>query len=434
MEHVVTIKKIIAGGKGLGHLADGMVVMVSGVLPGETVMVRETKVCRGHREASLLRVLEEVPERVTPPCAYYGRCGGCDLQHAAYPFQLQSKQQILAEALERAHVALPSDDQPAASLPAPQPFGYRHRLRLHLDQNGRIGFHQRASNQVVPIQRCLLAHEQLNQVIARLVKSDWPQQLQRHVQSLELLLCPASGQTTVVLEPRRRRSAAPLHIPADLASSLADQVIVAGQPSARGRHGAGSAALLAQSFTNPQRDYQLNWDHRCFFQVNIAQNTRLIHQVLTLLTPRNIPWTALDLFCGMGTFSIPLGLAGARLTGVEHNRHSILWAERNSRTAGLQGTRFIAADVGFQLETMAACRETFACILLDPPRQGLGRTAALLPQLQPEQIIYISCDPATLARDLGLMSGCGYRVQRVIPVDMFPQTHHIESVTLLERN
>ena len=433
MEHVVTIKKIITGGKGLGHLTDGMVVMVSGVLPGETVMVRETKACRGHREASLLRVLEDAPERVTPPCTYYGRCGGCDLQHAAYPLQLQSKQQILAEALGRAHVALPPT-QPAVPLPAPQPFGYRHRLRLHLDHNGQVGFHQRASNQVVTIHCCLLAHEQLNQVIARLVKSDWPQQLQPHVQALELLLCPTSGQTIVVLEPRRRRSSAPLHIPADLTSSLADQVIVAGQPSGRGQHKAGTAAQLAQSFTNPRGAYQLTWDHRCFFQVNIAQTTRLVHQVLALLAPRNTPWTALDLFCGMGTFSIPLGLAGARLTGVEHNRHSILWAERNSRTAGLQGTRFIAADVGSQLTTMAARRETFSCIVLDPPRQGLGRAAALLPQLKPEQIIYISCDPATLARDLRLMCAGGYRVQRVIPVDMFPQTHHIESVTLLERN
>nr|WP_275888441.1 methyltransferase domain-containing protein [Desulfobulbus alkaliphilus] len=340
---------------------------------------------------------------------------------------------MLAEALQRAHVALPPG-QPAAPLPSPKPFAYRYRLRLHLDRKGRMGFHRRASNQVVPIRRCLLVHEQLNQVMARLVDFDWPQKMRTHVQALELLLCPASGRTIVVLEPRQRRRSTNFHIPADSASSPADLVVLATQPSTRGELSPGATALLAQSFNGPRKNYQLSWDHRCFFQVNIAQNTRLVQQALALLSPRSRPWSALDLFCGMGTFSIPLALAGARVTGVEHNRHSLHWAERNNRAAGLQGTRFITADVRSQLETMVAGREAFTSILLDPPRQGLGRTAALLPRLEPEQIIYVSCDPATLARDLGLITAGGYRVQQVIPVDMFPQTHHIESVTLLERN
>ena len=145
MEHVLAIKKVIAGGRGLGHLADGMVVMVAGVLPGETVAVQETKACRGHREARLLRVVQPTPERIAPPCPHYGICGGCDLQHAAYPLQLQIKQAILTEALERTHIALPPG-QPAAAVPSPHPFGYRYRLRLHLDRNGLLGFHQRSSN------------------------------------------------------------------------------------------------------------------------------------------------------------------------------------------------------------------------------------------------------------------------------------------------
>lgn len=433
MEHVLSIKKVIAGGLGLGHLAEGMVVMVEGVLPGETVAVQETKACRGHQEARLLRVLQEAPERIAPPCPHYGICGGCDLQHAAYPLQLQIKQAILAEALERAHVAQPPG-QPAAAIPSPRPFGYRYRLRLHLDRNGKLGFHQRSSNLVVPIRRCLLAHEQLNQVIAGLVDGNWPQRLQPHVQALELLLCPASGRSMVVLEPRdAHRSVAP-RTPLDLPASLADQVLIAGKKSRRPTGGPSTALLLAQQFTGLEGTYRLAWDHRCFFQINAAQNALLVQLALALLAPRTTPWTALDLYCGMGTFSIPLGLAGATITGVEHNEHSIHWAKRNSRDAGLQGTRFIVADVGHYLETLVARRETFTCILLDPPRQGLGKAAALLPHLEPEQILYVSCDPATLARDLGLITKSGYQVQQSIPVDMFPQTHHIESVTLLERN
>jgi len=136
----------------------------------------------------------------------------------------------------------------------------------------------------------------------------------------------------------------------------------------------------------------------------------------------------------MGNFSIPLGLQGAQVTGIEHNQESIHWAGRNSSEAGLLQARFIAGDVEQQLNQLIARNKRFDCILLDPPRQGLGKVAALLPQLGPQQIISISCDPATLARDLRLLTGSGYRIAQITPVDMFPQTHHIESVALLERN
>jgi 23S rRNA (uracil1939-C5)-methyltransferase len=159
----------------------------------------------------------------------------------------------------------------------------------------------------------------------------------------------------------------------------------------------------------------------------------MIELALDCLPRHAEPFTALDLFCGMGTFSIPLGLAGAQVTGVEHNRRSIYWAEQNSHANGLTA-RFIAEGVEQQLPTLVARKARFDCILLDPPRQGLGKAAALLPLLQPERIISISCDPATLARDLALISKGGYRIRRITPVDMFPQTHHIESVALLERN
>jgi 23S rRNA (uracil1939-C5)-methyltransferase len=432
MEHTLVIKKVITGGKGLASLPDGMVLMVPAVLPGETVVVRETRTRKGYKEARLIRIIEAAPERITPPCPHYLDCGGCDLQHAAYPAQLEIKGQILHEILERAKLELPAD-QPGPPLPSPAAFGYRHRVRLHLDPAGQLGFHQSASNRVVPIRRCLLATEPINRAIGALVDEGWPQRLKETIAALELLHCPASGRVFLVLQPR---PAAPNTVDAaqiaELAA-LADEIVV--QEDRPGRNkGEQSTAALSQDFVIGAQNYRLDWDHRCFFQVNVQQNQRMLALAMDLPASRPTPFSALDLFCGMGNFSIPLGLLGAIVTGIEHNQRSIQWAGHNSRRAGLQQMRFIAADVEQQLKQAVAHQETFDCILLDPPRQGLGKAAALLPLLRPKRIISISCDPATLARDLRLIVAGGYRLAAITPVDMFPQTHHIESVAILERN
>lgn len=433
MEHTLVIKKIITGGKGLGTLPDGMVIMVPSALPGETVVARETKAHRGYKEAQLVRIIEAAPERITPPCPYYQDCGGCDLQHAAYPDQLRFKRQILQEALERARLELP-EGHPRATLPSPTPLGYRHRVRLHLDPAGQLGFHQRASNLVVPIRRCLLATEPINRVIGALVDGNWPKRLQDAIAALELIHCPTSNRVVMVLQPR---PAAPTAVDAALIkelNALADMVAVQQEQSGRCTSAAARSAELSQQFAIQGHAYRLDWDHRCFFQVNAQQNVRMVELALGLLRFGPKPFSALDLFCGMGNFSIPLGLLGAQVTGIEHNQESILWAGRNSREAGLLQARFIAGDVEQQLHQLIARNKRFDCILLDPPRQGLGKASALLPRLGPQQIISISCDPATLARDLRLLTSGGYRIAQITPVDMFPQTHHIESIALLERN
>lgn len=432
MEHVVTIKKLIAGGKGLATLPDGLKVMVPGVLPGESVQIVETKRCRGYIEAGLIRVLEASAERVTPPCPFADRCGGCDMQHAAYPAQLAIKEQIIAEALQRAHLEAPGLEP---AMPSPSVWGYRYRLRLHLDGEGRLGFHQSGSNQVVAISRCLLATEAINRVIGQLVEAGWPERLKEQAAALELIQCPASGRVVLILEPRDRQPASQdtHRLQAGLLSLVDDVLIKQRNPGAR-QTSPAPQATLAQDFLLPGHAYRLEWDTSCFFQVNVQQNHNLIQAALQPLAEANQPFRALDLFCGMGNFSIPLGLIGADITGVEHNQHSIHWAQRNSDQAGLKTARFLADDVERRLHRLVRRNRQFDCVLLDPPRQGLGLAAALIPLLKPRLIISVSCDPATLARDLALITKGGYRLTRVIPVDMFPHTHHIESLTFLERN
>lgn len=429
MEHTLTIHKLIHGGKGLGTLADGIKVMVAGVLPGETVTVRETKVHRGHKDAEVLRIELPSPERIEPPCPYYGRCGGCDLQHARYGAQLASKRQILLESLHRGRIDL-HDDQCRPTLPSPQPLGYRHRIRLHVDADGRVGFHQATSNIVVPIRRCLLATEAINGVLANLVDADLGEQLQGSIDAIELLHSPADDRVLLLLHAAANAKPAQLDPLPALLAPLADVVMMAAQ---RGRkQQTQPEAILSQHFSLFDHHYQLNWEAGCFFQVNVQQNMQLITTALHDLDMPS-PCTALDLFCGMGNFSIPLALRGASVTGIEHNRRSLHWAGRNAVEAGLASCRFHIGDVEAQLRQLVKRRSRFDCILLDPPRQGLGKAAALLPALAPRQIVAISCDPATQARDLGQIIAGGYRLQHITPVDMFPQTHHIESVALLQR-
>ncbi|MDR2550184.1 MAG: class I SAM-dependent RNA methyltransferase [Desulfobulbus sp.] len=420
MEHTLTIKKVIAGGKGLGTLSDGMVAMVPATLPGETVTVRESKSHRGYLEAHLVRILEASPDRVEPPCPYYGRCGGCDLQHAAYPAQLELKRLILRESLARVRLEEPPEHPALAS---PLAFGYRSRLRLHLDRSGRLGFHAHASNTVVPVDRCLLAAEPINRVLAALVEGGWPARLAPEIAAIELIHSPADATVAMVLTPRPRQRPRQAPRLLDALRALADAVLLAGGPA---------PVVFGQDFAPGGLGYRLCWDHRCFFQVNSRQNAQLVATVLEFL-PVPARTTVLDLYCGMGNFSIPLALAGLEVTGVEQNRASIHWARVNSRVAGLDSTRFAADEVERYLHALIDAGARFDTVLLDPPRQGAGKAAPLLPLVQPSNILSISCDPATLARDLAQIVAHGYQVTRLIPVDMFPQTHHIESLALLER-
>jgi len=431
MEHTLTIHKLIHGGKGLATLADGMVVMVPGVLPGERVQVRETKTHRGHKEAELIRIEEASPERVTPPCPYYGRCGGCNLQHATYEAQLQIKRQILMESLQRARIEL-GEDQPLTTLPSPTVFAYRHRIRLHLDAEDRLGFHQALSNDVVPISRCLLATEPINRALATLADQDTAALFQGQVREIELIHSPADDRVVLVLHAKRdARPKALASLSAGLAP-LADAVVLAQKKPGRG-HEQAATTDLAQIFSLHDRTYQLRWPPSSFFQVNAAQNQRLVALALEATHRLTPPFSLLDLFCGMGNFSIPMVLQGAKVLGIEHNRQSIFWAKANSRANGIKDARFVAGDVAEELEKLIKGNQRMDCVLLDPPRQGLGKAATLVPQLQPRLIVSISCDPATQARDLKQFIDDGYRLIRITPVDMFPQTHHIESLALLER-
>jgi 23S rRNA (uracil1939-C5)-methyltransferase len=424
IQHLLEIQKIITGGMGLGRLKNSMVAMVPHVLPGELVEVEETKRHRGYIEARVRRILHPAPDRRPPPCELFGRCGGCQLQHAVYGAQLAAKEGIAREMLARAGL------EPAKGLgpilASPETMHYRYKLRLHCGRNGKIGFHRKRSNTLVPVTSCQLATGPLNDALARLAAMK-PGDCFRE---LELICSPADqGVAAVLSVGRSRRPVAEIEL-----ARIREQGGLAGLALRRGRQiePVGDWFGLRQEFFRGGKRYTLSWDCRSFFQVNPAQNEQLVRLVLDFAGTVE-DCRVLDLYCGMGNFSIPLALAGAEVHGVEVNPHAIRAAGANAERAGLADrVRFTAMAVEEFVHTTLKTRP--GLVLVDPPRQGLGRAAGRIAELGAERIVYISCDPATLIRDLQKMCAQGYSLVRLQPVDMFPQTGHIESVAVLEKN
>jgi 23S rRNA (uracil1939-C5)-methyltransferase len=429
MKHIVKIEKIIAGGKGLARTAAGQVIMSGFVLPDETVELVEVKKKSGYIEGEPVKIHAPSAARIEPLCPHYLECGGCDLQHGDYAEQLRIKKAVVEEAMQRAGVPLPVAGV-RDTVPSPAQWGYRHRLRLKINPSGQLGFFKKQSNDFVPVNSCPVATEGINSALAELVETGALRELPGICKEAELLQSPGGGQITLVLPLTGKQK-----IPAAAIQAVADcaQVDHIGCTSRKGFRYISAkpkSEPLSQNISLPGRHCTLSWSGGCFSQVNPGQNEQLIQYVCAVAG--NLQGKiVLDLYCGMGNFSIPLGLSGGTVTGIESNRESVEWAKRNADAAGITA-RFFAADVHDSLRQLVDERQRADLILLDPPRIGIGKAAALLPELQPERIIYISCDPATLARDLRSLCDKGHRLSALTPLDMFPQTSHIESVALLE--
>jgi len=440
----LAVEKVIKGGIGLGRLADGQVVMVPRVLPGELVRVQLRRHHKQYQEADLLEVLTPSDQRIPPVCPVYDTCGGCDFQHATYDEQLRLKNSILAETLCRAGLCR-EEEIPfllGTPLASPKPFGYRQRIRLQVAQ-GRAGYFGRQSHSLVPVPRCPLAGEAINSVLADLSASRQSQPLLDLASAIELLENP-SHDSVILLIHYTRKTRSGDHQAARLlcqALPLLEAVIfsVEGQSKGPCVNDTGEIPLsgLLLEFSLPAglcgHPLTLALEPGGFCQVNLGQNENCIGLLLEW-TREMKPGKALDLFCGMGNFSLPLAMQGWDVTGMDMQRATIRSAVRNAEGAGFaERCRFSQESATNAARRLLTEKVTFDCILLDPPRSGCAELIPLLPGLEAQQIIYISCDPATLARDLVGFTQAGYRLTWVNLVDMFPQTAHQETMARLER-
>jgi 23S rRNA (uracil1939-C5)-methyltransferase len=413
------ITSLSHAGEGIAR-HEGRVVFVPFALPGERVRVELIEEKKAYARARLLEVLTSSPDRLEPRCPHHfsisnpqslvSACGGCQLQHLAYPEQLVFKQNQVIEQLRRIG-GWPEAEARALvrpALPSPQTFGYRNQMQFALTPEGRPGLHAVWSDTIVPIRECHIAAPAIMELFARLAIEPAPE-IER------LTLRAGADDALIVFEAAAGAPELEIDFPVSVALLRPDGT---------------SLALAGRDYlveTVKGRDFRISAGS--FFQVNTALAERLVDEVLQALELRGGE-TVLDVYCGVGLFSAFVAPLAARVIGIESFEPAVDDAAVNlDEFENVEIYNASAEDV------LPALALRVDAAVLDPPRAGCAPAAldALL-ALAPTRIVYVSCDPATLARDAGRLAVGGYRLDFVQPLDMFPQTYHVESVARFSRS
>jgi len=345
----VTIEKLTHGGKGLTYL-DGKACFVEGALPGEVVSIRVVRNKQKHIEAVVTEIHEASPDRVDPFCPYFSKCGGCQWQHLSYPGQLQWKQLILEETLQK--IGKVEKPNVLPTVPSPNTIHWRSRILVHGDGKGNVGFYEPNSRRVVDIEECLIATKAVNQQLK----------------------------------------------------------------------------IARETLKNKKEDLELRDDNQSgFSQANTLHNENL--KRLALEWAKEVPHDfVVELFCGNGNFTKDIITIAKKVVAVDFAEDAIEEAKRSMPEA-----EFFCGDAAHFFHKYNT-EEEIDLLWLDPPRDGCGRMVEGVLKHQPKNILYISCNPATLARDVKyLNSFAGYDLIKSQPIDMFPHTHHIETINLISK-
>jgi len=394
------------GGSALGR-HEGKVIFVAGGIPGEEVVAEIVEDRGRYAHARLVEVITPSPHRIEEPrCPHFGVCGGCQWQHIAYEAQLAFKEEVVRDQL--AHLGRLPEAMVKPTLGMAEPWFYRNHVRFRVGPRGHLGFMDVAGRRVVPIEICTIMHPLLWEIFEALELA-FPA-----LERVSLRAGVNTGERMVVLETAGDE---PPELEVDLPLSC---VLLL-------RDGTPVSLVGSTHFHEAVGGRRFRVSAGSFFQVNTAQAERLIETVLGYLDPREDE-VLLDAYCGVGTFGLLLAPQVGEVIGIEESPQALDDADHNA--GDLDNVTLIEGRV----EEVLPQLEEVDLAILDPPRQGVAAPALeSLVGLGPRKIVYVSCDPATLARDLGRLAGAGYRLVEVQPVDMFPQTYHVESVALLER-
>ena len=432
---LVVIEKPIYGGAFLARL-EGKAVFVPLTLPGEQARVRITEDKRGYATAEVDEIVAASPQRIAPACPHFGACGGCHYQHATYAAQLAFKHAVLRETLERGGVAAPVEIDVLAA----EPWRYRNRIRLGFDAAGNPGYRGVRSHAVIPIRECPIAAPLLldaAKAAAEVACQFAPALLLAGISLFcdaaeSALLASVFISSAAQSNPAKSRDrfdefarAVRERIPVLKAAELVAEGGANEQPRTIAQWGDASLTYRAAGF-----DFRV--DHGAFFQVNRFLVDALVERV-TAGRKGDLAW---DLFAGVGLFARRLTASFARVVAVESAP-----AATQALTANLKGTGGTAVR-STTLDFLRSARKSRRpnpalpeLIVVDPPRIGLGpEITALLCEIAAPALVYVSCDPATLARDLRALTGAGYPIQSITLADLFPQTFHLETVVQLRRS
>ncbi|HED3137032.1 23S rRNA (uracil(1939)-C(5))-methyltransferase RlmD [Citrobacter farmeri] len=414
----VTVNDLDSFGQGVAR-HNGKTLFIPGLLPQESADVAITEDKKQYAKAQVKRRLNDSPDRVTPRCPHFGICGGCQQQHASIELQQRSKSAALSRLM----------NNDVTEVIADAPWGYRRRARLSLDyqpktQTFQMGFRKAASSDIVDVRQCPILVPQLEALLPDLRACLGSLQGVRHLGHVELV--QAGSGTLMIL-----RHTAPL--------SRADN-----EKLERFSHSKGLSLYLApqseiletlsgQTPWYESNGLRLNFSPRDFIQVNEGVNQKMVSSALAWLDVQPGD-RVLDLFCGMGNFTLPLATRAASVVGVEGVPALVEKGRENAQQNELHNVTFFHENLEEDVTRQPWAKHGFDKVLLDPARAGAASVMQHIIKLQPGRIVYVSCNPATLARDSEALFRAGYQIKRLAMLDMFPHTGHLESMVLFEHS
>lgn len=420
---------MVYGGQGLGRIG-GKVVFVPFTAPGDRVQVETIREKKGYAEARLKSIEKNSPWRVRPFCRLFGECGGCHFQHLSYPQQLRLKEETLRELLPP---LMKKGNYPEIlpAMPSPHDRGYRIRAQFKAGQGGGkeiLGFYSFKTHRLVEVEECPLLHPLLNHILQGL--RAWVTEKKRFsLKGADIQGSPEEGRGVIRLRVEGKVSR---QIAEELGKGISGVkgVVVEG----RQKVSWGDLTLLYQGPKILGREsLRMRARYDSFTQVNPYQNWNLVIVVVewAKLTGRE---KVFDLFCGSGNLTLPLAQQAMKVWGVDQDRRAVENAVENARGNKLLNCTFLAARAADGITRVLQEAKSVDLAILDPPRSGAKDVLGALALLQPEKILYISCEPPTLARDLTRLEKLGYYTRQIQPLDMFPQTYHIEVIAEVIKN
>jgi 23S rRNA (uracil1939-C5)-methyltransferase len=419
-------------GRGIAA-TEGKKVFVAGALPGEEVRFQRRKFRRNYDEAELLEIIEASPERIDARCAVFGRCGGCSLQHITEAQQREIKQQALVDNFERIARVEPGEWLEPMSGPA---WNYRRRARLAVkDVHGKgrvlVGFRERHAPFITDMHRCEILAEPVDGMIDAL--SDLVGKLSIRARLPQVEVSVADNATALVfrvLDPPTSDDEAHFR---EFGEQHGVRIYL--QPGGLDTVGLFYPEVDADPlhYELPEFDVRIAFDPVGFVQVNREINQRMVHKAVELLDPGPAD-RVLDLYCGIGNFSLPLARRSGDVMGVEGDAMLVKAAAANAALNGIGNARFRQADLSAIEGTESWLREGWDLLLLDPARSGAQEITSHIERIGPRRIVYVSCHPGTLARDAGvLVNEKGYDCESAGIIDMFPHTSHVESIAVFNK-
>lgn len=398
MKNITEIKKLDHQGRGIGYI-DNIITFIPNALVGEQVEVKLTKQSKKYNEGEIISIVKKSNKRIIPECRFYPQCGGCQLQHLSYEDELIYKENKIKEIMKK----YASLDEKLIKKIIPNPdLNYRNKVVFHIDNE--IGYYQEKTNQLIPIDQCLIADNKINHILNELKKMD--------LSMINKAMIRVGKNDSLIVFYTDKEP-----VISDGLSSLVNNILLFDGEN----HIVQGKDYLIEEIGN----YKYKVSPESFFQVNTKGAERLYDLVLNYVKGSN---KVLDLYCGVGSIGIYISSVVEEVVGVEINQSAIEDALINKELNKINNIEFINQDV-----SNYKIKDNFDTIIIDPPRKGLDQiTIDYLLSSEAERIIYIACDPITLSRDLKLLSEV-YNVVEVTPVDLFSRTYHVECICLLNK-